>query len=55
MHGLGDYTAGELRLIVRREKLELVKELSIIEKRAKVIHERLAELAKAEVLLEGEL
>ena len=49
------YTAGELRLIVRQEKLELVKELTALEKRTAEIRERLVELAKAEALLEGEV
>ena len=49
------YTAGELRLIVRREKLELVQELTKLEKRSTEIRERLVELSKAEALLEGEM
>ena len=49
------YTAGELRLIVRREKLMLVKELTALERRSAEIRERLVELAKAEALLEGEV
>ena len=52
---IGNFTTGELTLLVRREKLQLVKELSILDKRSKEIRERLVELAKAEILLEGEL
>jgi hypothetical protein len=50
---LDGHTPGELTLVIRREKLELLRELSPLERRIKTIHERLAELDKAEFLLEG--
>lgn len=52
-HELQGHTPGELRLIIAREKLALVRELTQLERRTKAIHERLAELTKAELLLEG--
>lgn len=50
---LQGHTPGELRLLIRREKLALLKELTPLERRVKAIHERLAELDKAEFLLDG--
>lgn len=52
-HDLQGHTPGELHIIIRREKLELLRELTPLERRVKAIHERLAELNKAELLLEG--
>ena len=52
-HDLEGHTPGELRLIIRREKLALLQELSPLKRRIKAIHERLEELDRAELLLEG--
>lgn len=52
-HELEGHTPGELRLIIRREKLALLQELSPLKRRIKAIHERLEELEQAELLLEG--
>ncbi|AZS06599.1 hypothetical protein SEA_JACOREN57_32 [Mycobacterium phage JacoRen57] len=50
---LQGHTPGELRLILAREKMELLKELGPLQRRMKEIHERLAELNRAELILEG--
>jgi hypothetical protein len=50
---LQGHTVGELTLIVRREKLQLLSELSALNRRIAAVHERLVEINKAELLLEG--
>jgi hypothetical protein len=52
-HELQGHTPGELRLIIRREKLALLQELTPLKRRIAAIHERLEELDRAEMLLEG--
>ncbi|UOW93104.1 hypothetical protein SEA_NOSHOW_36 [Mycobacterium phage NoShow] len=52
-HDLEGHTPGELRLIIRREKLALLRELTPLKRRIAAIHERLEELDRAEMLLEG--
>jgi len=52
-HDLEGHTPGELRLIIRREKLALLRELSPLKRRIAAIHERLEELDRAEMLLDG--
>jgi len=52
-HDLGDHTPGELRLIVARERAALVAEKAPLLRRIKAIDARIAELDKAEALLEG--
>lgn len=50
---LNGYTESELTLAIRQEKLALIRERPSIVRRLNQIDERLAELCKAECLLEN--